>query len=145
MAGSASRENGKKGGRPKGSLGKRTLEKVALREQVREYILPHVPAMLDAQLANAAGKSYLVTRDKKTGKFIRVGPAMAGNLNEGTAEVWEESPSVQAFTDLMNRLIDKPAEQEQVVKLTADAELIAALQAGRQRVLGAGVIDVSPK
>jgi len=26
-------------------------------------------------------------------------------------EVWEERPNVQAFTDLLNRTIDKPIEQ----------------------------------
>jgi hypothetical protein len=30
---------------------------------------------------------------------------------EEVIEVWEKDPSVQAFTDLMNRTIDKPIEQ----------------------------------
>lgn len=133
----------KTGGRQKGTPNKFTLEKALLREQVRAHILPHVSQLLDAQLANSSGLKYLVTRDKKTGKFLRVGSAQASNPSEETIEVWEKDPSVQAFTDLMNRLIDKPAEQEQVVTFKADAELIAALQQGRQRVLKA--IDVTPE
>ena len=30
---------------------------------------------------------------------------------EEIIEVWEKDPSVQAFTDLLNRAIDKPADQ----------------------------------
>ena len=51
---------------------------------------------------------------EKTGKFIRVGPAMAGAANEETIEVWEKDTSTQAFTDLLNRALDKPAEQVRV-------------------------------
>jgi hypothetical protein len=58
-----------------------------------------------------------VTRDKKTGKFIRVGPAMAGRVEEETIEVWEKDPSTLAFTDLANRAIDKPKEQPQEMKI----------------------------
>jgi hypothetical protein len=53
----------------------------------------------------------MVTRDKRTKKFMRVGPAMASRANEETVEVWQKDPSVPAFTDLLNRAIDKPAEQ----------------------------------
>jgi len=36
--GQASRENGKKGGRPKGSLGPEQLDKIAMRELVRQRV-----------------------------------------------------------------------------------------------------------
>ena len=41
-------------------------------------------------------------------------------------EVWEKDPSVQAFTDLLNRALDKPKEQEQEAALArakADADI----------------------
>lgn len=109
-------------GRPVGS-GPRIIEKALLREQVRALILPHIQPLIESQIANAKGLSYLVTRDKKNGKFIRVTEAMAKlkqeqTENEEIIEVWEKDPSVQAFTDLLNRLIDKPAEQEQQVEHT---------------------------
>jgi hypothetical protein len=34
--------------------------------------------------------------------------------DEEIIEVWEKDPSVQAYTDLLNRALDKPAEQVQV-------------------------------
>ena len=36
---------------------------------------------------------------------------MASRANEETIQVWQKDPSVSAFTDLMNRAIDKPVEQ----------------------------------
>jgi hypothetical protein len=63
---------------------------------------------VEAQIGEALVLKYLVTRDRKTGKFIRVGPALARNSKEQTIEVWEKDPSIQAFADLMNRALDKP-------------------------------------
>jgi lipopolysaccharide biosynthesis regulator YciM len=95
-----------------------TLSKQAGRELVRQAVLKHVEALVAAQVANAQGLKYLVVRDKRSGKFVRVTEAMARQL-EGkaeaeheTVEIWEKDPSVQAFTDLMNRALDKPAEAE---------------------------------
>ena len=121
-------------GRPKGSKGKRTLEKEVLRGIFREVVAPEFEAMTRAQIAQAKGLSYLVTRDKRTGKFIRVGPAMAGAAHEETIEVWEKDPSTHAYTDLTNRLIDKPVEPTQELQMSADAELLKhldLLDAGR--------------
>lgn len=73
--------------------------------------------LTEAQIANAKGIKYLVVRERKGGKFVRVHQAMAkmaknGKLgpDEEIIEVWEKDPSILAFTDLMNRTIDKPTE-----------------------------------
>lgn len=98
---------------PKGYKTHKTIAKEAAREALRQIILQRMERLVDAQIAHAEGLKYLVTRDRKTGKFIRVTEAMAKakeGHNEETIEVWEKDPSVQAFTDLMNRAIDKPAE-----------------------------------
>jgi len=108
---------------PKGYKTQKTLTKEAGREALRQLVLAQMADLAAAQLANAKGLKYLVTRDKKTGKFIRVGEAMAGNQTEETIEVWEKDPSVQAFTDLMNRALDKPAEQEQAVAVTGTLKI----------------------
>ncbi len=102
-------------GLKKGYKFPKTLEKLAAREYTRQLITQALPQLLLSQIANAQGLKYLVTRDKKTGKFIRVTEAMA-KLKEGEeiVEVWEKDPSVQAFTDLLNRALDKPAEQLKV-------------------------------
>jgi hypothetical protein len=112
-------------GKPKGTKNRGTLEKEAARELVRQLITDRLGPLIEAQLAHAEGLKYLVTRDKRTGKFIRVTEAMArakGQADpladhEETIEVWEKDPSVQAFTDLLNRALDKPAEQ---LKVTGD-------------------------
>lgn len=92
-----------------------TLAKEAARELVRQAITAHLPELISAQVANAQGLKYLVARDAETGKFERIGPE---GVKEGvTIEVWEKDPSVQAFTDLMNRAIDKPREQVQEIAM----------------------------
>lgn len=104
-------------GMPKGYKTHKTIAKEAAREALRQLILQRMEQLVGAQIAHAEGLKYLVTRDRKSGKFIRVTEAMAkakqGDGKEETIEVWEKDPSVQAFTDLMNRAIDKPAEQVQ--------------------------------
>lgn len=94
------------------------MAKAQARELARQAITAQLQPLIAAQVANAQGLKYLVTREKATGKFIRVGEAMARNTGEETIEVWEKDPSVQAFTDLMNRALDKPKEQEQEVAHT---------------------------
>lgn len=114
MPGESARRNGRKGGRPKGSKTQAVLDKLAARELVRQMVTARLGPLIDAQLANAMGIKYLVTRDKRTGKFIRVTEAMAkarqGDSSEEIIEVWEKDPNIQAATDLLNRCIDKPAE-----------------------------------
>ena len=120
-------------GKKKGYRHQNTLDKIAAREALRLIVMQHMEPMTAAQIASAEGLKYLVTRDKKSGKFIRVAPAMTGNLQEETIEVWEEDPSTAAYIDLKNRALDKPNEQEQELKLTGDADRLALLLAGRER------------
>jgi hypothetical protein len=64
-------------------------------------------------------------RDPKTGKFERITEVAqieaalnAEDAAEGSSYyIWTKDPSVQAFTDLMNRALDKPKEQEQEIKV----------------------------
>lgn len=97
-------------GAKKGAANCYTAEKNALRQQARNLIGPEMPTMIAAQVAHARGLSYLVYRDKETGKFERVKAIEDVDQSANTIEVWEKDPSVQAFTDLMNRLLDKPSE-----------------------------------
>lgn len=125
-------------GRPKGRKNTATLAKEASREATRAIILPHMADMLEAQLSHAKGLKYLVVRDKKTGKFIRVTEAMAKaksgqSDDEETIEVWEKDPSVQAFTDLMNRVNDKPKEQEQDLNVRGSLDIVDLLRKRHER------------
>jgi hypothetical protein len=108
----------------KGVKHKATLDKEAAREVLRARVTANMGPMIDAQIQHAKGLSYLVYRDKKAGKFVTV---TAENLEdaqkENTVEVWSKDPSVQAFTDLMNRALDKPAEQPQAVEIEGEVLL----------------------
>ena len=120
-------------GRKRGTRWPSTIAKEQARELVRQAITQELQPLLEAQIANALGIRYLVIRDKHTGKFLRVTEAMVKaklGRDEETIEVWEKDPSVQAFTDLMNRAIDKPREQPQEIKVTGDDEMVRRLHAG---------------
>ena len=131
-------------GRPHGSKNVATITKEQSREALRTIVLREMDALVAAQIAHAKGLQYLVSRDKKTGKFVRLTEEMflkaleAGDddSNEFAAiEVWQKDPSVQAFTDLMNRALDKPKEQEQELRLAGTLELVAQrLMAARKRL-----------
>ena len=113
-------------GMPKGTITAKTLDKVMAREELRRLVLLHMPDLVAAQVANAKGLKYLVVRDKTTGKFSRVTEALARQLegdSEVTIEVWEKDPSIAAFTDLMNRALDKPQEQQQDVRISGTLTL----------------------
>ena len=130
----------KRGPKP-GSQHKASIAKEQARELTRAIITRELEPLLAAQLANAKGLKYLVTRDKKTGKFIRVTEAMArakAGPTEEVIEVWEKDPSVQAFTDLLNRALDKPKEQVQEILVEGLEERKARLNAARQRVEQSG-------
>lgn len=100
-------------GRPNGSKEAGTLAKEEARAALRARVIAEMGPLVDAQIANAKGLSFLMVREKTTGKFLRVGKGAAEKLDpeQEIIEVWEKDPSVQAFTDLMNRTIDKPVEQ----------------------------------
>lgn len=104
-------------GRIKGSKNKATLDKEAAREALRALVKEHLAEMTAAQIANAKGVKYLVARDKQTGKFRRLTAEALASFEEGgereVVEVWEKDPNVSAFTDLLNRTLDKPAEHVQ--------------------------------
>lgn len=129
----------KTGGKPKGYKAPETLNKEAAREALRAVVMRHMDDMLRSQIAHAKGIGHLYTRDKG-GKFTKVeGQAQIDQLLLEGVEgeqywIFAKDPSVQAFTDLMNRALDKPKEQEQEIKLTGEADMVASLMAGRQRV-----------
>jgi hypothetical protein len=113
-------------GKPKGHRSKNTLDKIAARELTRQLVTQHIGPMVEAQIAHSKGIKYLVGRLKSGGKWERVTQdklqAMLDGQDDGSIvlEVWDKDPSVQAFTDLMNRAIDKPAEQEQAVAVSGE-------------------------
>lgn len=122
-------------GPKKGTKYAKTISKEQAREALRTLVLEKLRPLVDAQVSNAQGLKYLVVREKATGKFVRVGELRARGLkpDEEIVEIWEKEPSVPAFTDLMNRTLDKPAEQMLEVHVVSDAEIEARLVAARKR------------
>lgn len=133
------------GGMPKGHKTQKVLDKEAARAALRALVLAEMKPMVDAQIKHAKGISYLVYRTKRGGKFTKVTAENAESLfklaeksaDEGGViiEAWEKEPSVQAFTDLMNRAIDKPAETlNATLDGSVSVELVSRIQAGRARL-----------
>jgi len=111
------------------------VPKAVVREAVRVAIQPHVKALVEAQVAQACGIKYLVVRDA-AGKFVRIGKAGLEErlaAGETLVEVWEKDPSTAAFTDLMNRAIDRPKEQEQEIIVHDAEKMLERLDAWKLR------------
>jgi hypothetical protein len=134
----ASRENGKKGGRPKGRKSARTLAKAAARERVCQRVYAELDALVQAQIAQALGVSHFFLRNTR-GQFEQVTDpkVIEAALNAGDEGryywIFTKDPSIQAFTDLMNRALDKPKEQELEVSVRGEVELVQRLAAARLR------------
>jgi hypothetical protein len=117
-----------RGGKRPGAGGPKGWDKERQRQKLREQFFARQDAMIDAQISQACGVKYLVARERKTGKFVEVTEEQVKAILSGKddtlemMEVWEKQPSVQAFADLANRALGKPAEHvEQTI--TGDLEI----------------------
>lgn len=136
---------GRRPGRPPGAKNFSTLSKEAARDVLRAIVLEEMRELVGAQLANAKGLKYLVVRDKGNGKFLRVSESMAKlDEHEERIEVWEKDPSVQAFTDLMNRALDKPKEQEQDLNIRGTVNVVQILKQRHARLRGKSPMKMLP-
>jgi hypothetical protein len=128
-------------GKKKGFKAPHTLQKLEARELVRQLVTRELEPMISAQIAHAKGIDHFFLRDEKTKQFKRIeDPLMieaALNAGDRDAYYWifTKDPSVQAFSDLLNRAIDKPKEQtidvnvEGDLKGRSDAEVAALVAA----------------
>jgi len=131
-------------GRPKGSKNKETIAKEEAREAHRKIVMRHMEQMTAAQIANAKGLNFLVSRSKTSGKFTRLSKEpkpgdVIGDKDE-IIEVWFKDPSTQAYTDLMNRALDKAKEQPQTVEVTGLEQVAERLARGRERAARGEVV-----
>jgi hypothetical protein len=127
-------------GPKKGTKYTPSITKAQAREAVRAVVQKHMHRMVRSQIAHACGIGHMFTRDK-AGKFTKIESEQEGTrlLAEGTEGqdywIFFKDPSVQAFTDLMNRALDKPKEQEIEVKVTHELEIVPArLAEARKRL-----------
>ncbi len=129
----------KTGGRVKGTPNRSTLAKAEARELARQIITARMERLLAAQLNNAEGIGHLMLRDPETGKFERV--TSTGDPDQDiaiidaaiasgrqTCWIYLKDPSVQAFTDLMNRALDKPKEQIQELDIRGSIDVVDILK-----------------
>jgi hypothetical protein len=65
MPGQTARENGKKGGRPKGSKSKATLKREAVIAAFRDRVMSVADQLLDAQLSLSKGQTFLYKIEKE--------------------------------------------------------------------------------
>lgn len=102
-------------GRKVGSVLPKTIEKEAAKAALRQIVLKHMERMSRSMIAAACGIGHLFKRDA-TGKFTKIEDEkeierlMVEGVEGSHYWIFAKDPSVQAFTDLMNRAIDKPSE-----------------------------------
>lgn len=118
-----------KGGMPEGHVTAKTRSKEEAREALRVIVMREMDAMVAAQVAATKGISHFFLRDPKTKQFVKIEDAKAIEtaLNSGDEGsyywIFTKDPSTPAFTDLMNRALDKPKEQPHDVNLTGKLTL----------------------
>ena len=105
-------------GRPRGRKELKTLAKEEAREFLRQMVTAELEPMARAQIDNAKGLKHLMMRDPKTGQFERV-TGSAAQIDKALKSknafwIYTKDPNVQAFTDLMNRCIDRPSEHVEI-------------------------------
>lgn len=106
---------------------------------MRQEITANLGPMIEAQTRHAIGLTHLMLRNED-GTWSKA-PAeitpdeMLAVLNGPQERYYlaTKDPSTQAFTDLMNRALDKPKEQAADVNLHVTGDLAAAIAEGRQR------------
>lgn len=121
MPGDASRENGKLGGRPPGALNAATLsaneQKHIARQAIRDYISSHIPAIVEAQVGNALGVSYLTLR-RPDGSFAEATDEaqVKAALAAGTEafRIYTRQPHQGSAAMLLAYAADKPVEPVEV-------------------------------
>lgn len=139
MAGKSSRQNGKKGGRPKGAKSQTTLVKEAVLREFRNKVLQAADVLFNSQLHVATGQTFLYKIEKelqigpKGGKkYIRSKPKLVtdqweienylmGKYEEGDAEdeddpnatyyyLTTQQPDNKAIDSLLDRTFGKASQ-----------------------------------
>lgn len=98
MPGIASRENGKKGGRPKGKKSASTLEREAVLSAFRQRVMGVADNLMLSQLHLATGQTYLFKIEKKLEVGSRGGKRYVPQRPKQVTALWE----IEAYlTDLV--------------------------------------------
>jgi hypothetical protein len=90
------------------------LQKEEAREIARQHITKTLIPLLDAAIDHALGIKHFFKRNPTTGQWERL--TDPDQISEALVKdegfwIYTKDPSVQAFTDLLNRALGKPAAQ----------------------------------
>jgi hypothetical protein len=119
MPGQASIENGKKGGRPKGSLNQATIEKKEAEKQFIDRVVKSVDRLFNAQISIAEGCSYLYRIEqigegnKKREEHVLVTDPdeikkyLDGETEDSYYYITTKTPDNKAIDSLMDRAFGK--------------------------------------
>lgn len=124
----ASRRNGAKGGRPKGSKEAATLEREAVLKAYRERVCRQAQRLLDAELTVAQGCSYLYRKPKKAEKgetrkaeLVKdeetIRKFLDGELDHDEDDwyfITAEKPDTFTIRGMFDRTFDKPGQRHEV-------------------------------
>ncbi len=102
-----------------------------IREVYRTLALPRMRDIVEGQIAKAVGVSHFMLRDPESGQWRRLTDPdeIQAALNHPNAAhgstyfIHTKDPDVPAITDILNRCMDKPKEQEQTVDVNAKLEM----------------------
>lgn len=130
-------------GPAKGTKYAPTLAKEAAREAYRAFMAQYMDGLHLAQVRSAMGLFHLILREDD-GTFTRFESSgdeatdkarIDAAVSMGKKACWisTKDPSAQMLIDVFNRYYDKPAEQDVTVNVKGLPELLARLDAGRQR------------
>ncbi len=137
MPGESARRNGRKGGRPVGSVSQKTIDKELYREQLRQMVVKHLEPMITAQVEHAQGVSYMVLR-MPDGTYARATDEKqidtACAIGATAFRINTQAPNTQAFVALLDRALDKPKEATLEVKLSGEVDIVTRLVSARRRV-----------
>jgi hypothetical protein len=132
MAGQVSAENGKKGGRPKGSLNKTTLEKKKVEEAFTQRVLNAADRLFNAQLALAEGTTHvfkivetgegkqkkrehvLVTDPEEIKAFLDEYDGGSGEMNGEYYYLTTKAPDNRAIDSLLDRAFGKAINKTEI-------------------------------
>jgi hypothetical protein len=135
------RENGKKGGRPKGSKGKKTLEKQAALAEFQRRVREAIDPLFEAQMTIARGCTYLyyVTKNRRDPQIVtdpkKIALYLKDELKPGKGEYYfisTDRPDNKAIDSLLDRTFGKAHQSIDIqgqMKVAPDdiRALIAAL------------------
>lgn len=108
MPGNQSKENGKKGGRPKGTKNPETLLKEAVLAEFRNKVLKSADVLFNSQLHLATGQTYLYKIEKE----LQIGPKGGKKYISSKPKIVTDTWEIEAYLQGLINEGDKDDEND---------------------------------